>query len=721
MNPRPDLRVPPVVPVALALVLGAAGVAGGIFRIQSGLLAIVPFSALLFLTAGLGGLAVRFTRRGFQDPLAVFTFFALLALAVEIGAEGLAGPEAVWTLLLGLVAGAGGALLGIRRGAGLGVWMIGVDLARRLSPPSGAWPGGEWVAQAALLLVIAEGAAWFSEGEARRRAFAEDRLENLEEAAREADEGRPAGLLAAGDPRSLSREERRKRLLREVYDAYERVASILHFVHRTLRPYSCVLYLRRGDHLHLSERVSLSDAITDGSQVRVGEGLIGRVAKTGEPIALLVEPNRSIEGIPYYRGKEGIRSFLAVPLVQGQEVTGVLCADSQEEQAFQEEHRQLLEIVARQILEVLEHEEMRRQWIMEGQEVAALYQLSRQLTSEIKLDRLAAVATETARAIIQYDWAAIAVPTEGPLWTLLDIAGPDPARGAHPYRGRTFDPTRGLLGWVVYTHGRAYRAGSYRNRERRLPIFSPELDIPEAESVLCLPLRVQDRTAGALVLMSRRPEFFTDHEVQVFDVFANQLAAGLQNARLLRDAEDLAITDGLTGLKNHRYFQEALALELKRAERHHAPLALIMADIDFFKRVNDTYGHRTGDGVLRRIADILARSIREVDHACRYGGEEFALVLVHTPFQGAERTAERIRKAVAGSIFTTVEEGEGKGREIRVTVSAGIAAFPEHGSTPSLLIERADQALYKAKRSGRNRVVVWEESLGAAPVQAAGA
>ena len=167
------------------------------------------------------------------------------------------------------------------------------------------------------------------------------------------------------------------------------------------------------------------------------------------------------------------------------------------------------------------------------------------------------------------------------------------------------------------------------------------------------------------------------------------------NARL----ERLAVTDGLTGVFNHRRYQEALQAELLRAERHNRPLGVLMVDVDFFKKVNDAMGHPAGDELLRRLAEVLSADLRQTDLIARYGGEEFAVLLPETTKSEAMQVAERMRVAVESRI------NEGANWPTKVTVSIGVATFPEDGKTAEQVLIAADQAMYVAKRQGRNRVI----------------
>ena len=168
--------------------------------------------------------------------------------------------------------------------------------------------------------------------------------------------------------------------------------------------------------------------------------------------------------------------------------------------------------------------------------------------------------------------------------------------------------------------------------------------------------------------------------------------------------EVLAVTDGLTGLFNHRHFYNVLEIELKRAERYGHTLALLMIDIDDFKRINDTYGHQFGDHVLRGIAASLVESVRETDIVSRFGGEEFAIVLPEIDRDGAVVLAERIRESVSSKSYRATQSGQESGQEVTVTISLGVASYPGDADGIDGLISKADNALYKAKGDGKDRV-----------------
>lgn len=230
-------------------------------------------------------------------------------------------------------------------------------------------------------------------------------------------------------------------------------------------------------------------------------------------------------------------------------------------------------------------------------------------------------------------------------------------------------------------------------------------------SALVLPILVGNRVMGSLQLFSRRKEHFTIEDAQLLWIFAlvaeNQLSREFGNEGLLR----FAFTDYLTGLKTRGYFEQQLDLEIKRAERKKTALSLLMIDIDYFKQLNDQYGHDVGDHILRDVGSILQRDMRELDTAARYGGEEFVIILPETDQNGALLVAQRLRKNVEESKFFA-----GSPRAIEhLTISVGVAEFGSVARFKRDLIHFADAALYEAKSRGRNQVVLYSELQAVTP------
>lgn len=217
---------------------------------------------------------------------------------------------------------------------------------------------------------------------------------------------------------------------------------------------------------------------------------------------------------------------------------------------------------------------------------------------------------------------------------------------------------------------------------------------------LCAPmLGNHQETQGVLSVggISRHPKF----EKRLLSMIADLGAMSLMNRRLMDEQRRKANSDGLTGLITKRYLQELLGEAIHKSEVEHSPVSLFIFDLDHFKKLNDTHGHLTGDRVLKETAEVIRKTIREGDISARWGGEEFLLILPGTPKDGAWCAAEKVRDALARHVFHD-DEGDPIGR---VTLSGGVAAFPDDGRTQSELVGAADAALYRAKRSGRNKVL----------------
>ena len=218
-------------------------------------------------------------------------------------------------------------------------------------------------------------------------------------------------------------------------------------------------------------------------------------------------------------------------------------------------------------------------------------------------------------------------------------------------------------------------------------------------SYIGMPLSFRDRTIGFLSLFNGTPGFYTLDHAERLKAFASQTATAIENARLYAELLQKADTDGLTGLRNRRSFFELGAREVERAIRFQHPLSALMIDLDYFKQVNDTFGHPVGDRLVMAIADQFRSKLRNVDLVARYGGDEFVALLPENDLTSSMEVAKRLKSAIEGAY---VETAHGKAH---VGVSIGVAELNENVHNLSALIESADRALYHAKQYGRSRVV----------------
>lgn len=231
--------------------------------------------------------------------------------------------------------------------------------------------------------------------------------------------------------------------------------------------------------------------------------------------------------------------------------------------------------------------------------------------------------------------------------------------------------------------------------------------LPEALPSLCVPLIAQGRTLGlfhlqrlTIVEKTAGNGVSENPAVTLATMLAEDLSFALANMSLRESIHEQSLRDSLTGLFNRRFFEEFLIRELARAGRKTHQISVVVLDLDHFKRINDTFGHGAGDMVLRRVGPVLQANVRESDVACRIGGEEFLLLLSESTLPIAVQRAERIRKALREMSLTYEDKKVGP-----ITASFGAAAYPDHGNTVEALFRAADEALYHAKRGGRDRVI----------------
>jgi diguanylate cyclase (GGDEF)-like protein len=235
----------------------------------------------------------------------------------------------------------------------------------------------------------------------------------------------------------------------------------------------------------------------------------------------------------------------------------------------------------------------------------------------------------------------------------------------------------------------------------RQAVFPPPAKLGDVESVKVLPLMIQKRAIGTLSVGLSRRHRFDAEEMGMLLTIAGMAAIAIENGKLYARMEEMATTDGLTGLLNHRSFQEKLDEAMARARRSGKKLSMALMDIDHFKKVNDTHGHPVGDAVLRGVAKSLRDGARATDTVARYGGEEFAIIMEETDENGAKTKAERVREMIAKLSFKS-DQGA-----FKATVSLGIATFPDDAADKKELILRSDEALYHSKHNGRNRSTNW--------------
>ena len=328
----------------------------------------------------------------------------------------------------------------------------------------------------------------------------------------------------------------------------------------------------------------------------------------------------------------------------------------------------------------------------QGSILLSLLEIASVTAAADDLDRLLESITHELRRLFPVDRADAAFVEGGALHAfVIHPRGGVPGRSAARL---LLDPSH-HLGWVA-SQGRPM----WRNDIGMELRFRESLSRGGMLSDMAIPLRSHGPVIGVFRVASRRRHAYEPEEFEVLQRLADLMAVAVENQRLLQATRRMAEVDGLTGVCNHRHFKMLLGREVERSRTTSQPLALLMADVDHFKRVNDAHGHPTGDAVLRHVASTLSRRLRRSDVLARYGGEEFAVLLPGTDAGAAAKLAEDLRAEVEREPARLALPQP----PLSVTLSLGVAAMPDDADDEARLLDAADRALYQAKKDGRNRV-----------------
>ena len=385
----------------------------------------------------------------------------------------------------------------------------------------------------------------------------------------------------------------------------------------------------------------------------------------------------------------GYRPLRAVvsPLLGQHRVLGAIAVALGSDRDFSQDDRQLLETIAAQAAAALANCMLYQEALNRTRTLERFYSFSQALDQVHSAKGVVAVTTDHALKMVSGHTCLGLLPD-------LD--------GDHFY-------CAGGVGKLAQAHQGLVLRAEHRVLAEALRTGKPiegeaeelELGLDTPCHCCLLPLVNERMPVGILLLLRESSLACSESECHLLFTLGRQAAVSLQSAQLYEEARARAITDGLTGLYNHRHFHERLREELVRAARYQLCLSVIMLDVDDFKALNDTEGHPRGDAVLQAVARLLRSFARSTDVVARYGGDEFTIVVLEAGQEQAAALAERIRSAVRR--VTIVDE---RSLSRRLTVSQGIATYPDHAESPPRLIELADQALAKAKRLGKDTVVV---------------
>ncbi|MBI4411797.1 MAG: diguanylate cyclase [Deltaproteobacteria bacterium] len=338
-----------------------------------------------------------------------------------------------------------------------------------------------------------------------------------------------------------------------------------------------------------------------------------------------------------------------------------------------------------------------------------LYQTSQNLSPTLELSELLHTVTRILTETLNYREFSLLFLDERR--ECLEVVAAHGFRDNARIHGLKFKVGEGISGMVAQS-GRTIHIQDTTSDPRYLHYKGEKT----AEgSFLSIPLVTSGEVVGVLNVGDSKKGAFSLTDVQSLESVANQIAIAYDRSRLYMKTKELSITDELTGVHNRRHFQQVLHMEWKRATRFIRPVSVLMIDVDYFKRFNDTYGHLKGDQALKNLACLLSENLREVDTVARFGGEEFVVLLADTRLKEALLVAEKLRRLIqdrSGSLIPgSTTSGLVPPGPPSLTVSIGVSAFPDTASGEEDLINTADIALYRAKDEGRNRVVGYSDSL----------
>jgi diguanylate cyclase (GGDEF)-like protein len=380
---------------------------------------------------------------------------------------------------------------------------------------------------------------------------------------------------------------------------------------------------------------------------------------------------------------ESMNCFCGVPLILYNRVIGVMGVHSAQERAFDEGHLELLRVLASEAGIALENARLFSEEQKKSRQLTLLNNISRHAITTLNPDEMLAKVAVEMESALTYDHLGIGLLDYATKEIVIQAEG-GKRQGA---RDRRISLDAGLLGQVA-------RTGQVATL-REAGAGGPRTVLEDSVSAIGLPIVYADQLLGVLYVETLQAWDFSEDEVKLLQTLTDLVAGALHNALTFQRAQEQAITDGLTGVKTHRFFMEALSAEWKRSTRAGRSFSLVLMDLDRFKFVNDFYGHLEGDVVLQRVGQILEQNCRRSDVVARYGGDEFVILMPETNIEQGRQLAGKLRAWVCGDPLL---------REKNISASFGIATFPVHGSTPQELVQVADSSMYLSKHQGGNAV-----------------
>src|ERR1700733_7479278 len=475
--------------------------------------------------------------------------------------------------------------------------------------------------------------------------------------------------------RALSSTLNKEDLLRKIWEELRRLFAVEIFYIVELDP--------------LNDEVLFDLEIIDGMRMPkrtrpAGNHLNEYVIRTRQPVLIRENYLAEVQKL----GVEPIRSkgcLCIVPLVAYDHAIGVMGVFSDHDHAFDEGHLELMRVLASEASIAIENARLFHEERTKARHLSLLNTISRNAIATLNPDEMLDKITEQLEEGLGHDHIGIGV-LDYSTRELVIQAESGARRGAV---GQRVPLGAGLAGHVA----RNGQMAAYSAANPATAGLKPLL--PDSLAAIALPVFYAEQLHGILYVESSKQLDFSEEEVLLLRTLADLIAGALHNALTFQKAQEQAITDGLTGVKTHRFFMEALSAEWKRSTRAGRAFALVLMDLDRFKFVNDFYGHLEGDLVLQRVGHILETNCRRSDVVARYGGDEFVILMPETNMEHARQLSSKLRSCVAADSLL---------REKNISASFGIACYPLHGSSPQELIQVADASMYLSKHQGGNTV-----------------
>jgi len=480
---------------------------------------------------------------------------------------------------------------------------------------------------------------------------------------------------------------------------------------------SLMLVNEESQHLYIKAAKGLEEDIKSKTTVKIDEGISGYIINKEKPI-LVSDIEKDLRFSRTNNNRYYTKSFLSAPLNFGK-IRGVINVNNKsDKRPFNEKDLTLMGLLINNLHFTLRNTDLFNKLEKKNKQVERLNsdrdifaeinklldrelneakiacQVNKILSSDLDYKQTINAVIELIESSVDYHFCGLLIlDTIQEAELIVSIKYPASEYDLASFKSKVVDTYYQLLGYNILLER------ILLNRTGPATLVKERNENNVLNSFYALPLNIKEKNLGLLALSHSRQDAFNPDEKKLISIIAEQSVIAINNAVLHKKIKSLSITDGLSGLYCYRFFQERLDDELVRARRYQEPLGLIMMDIDGFKQVNDAWGHQTGDRVLKQIAKILKEMCREVDIISRYGGEEFAVILPETNIEGTFYLAERIRKAIKNFEFTSLSSDE----TIKLTVSCGVASFPDSAKDKEKLIKKADDALYKAKNEGKDK------------------